>query len=397
MIIFIKSFGKPILEFSNGIVSQVRRHGVCDRITRAGGDMLFRTCLGLLGALAFAGIAGAQQKGPQSAAPPLAACGVHGDIEVLCGTRSPEDLELTPDGKYLIATQFINQGRKGSAGAGMALFDIATKTFSKMAVTDEPNKAWGAPDCPGPIGDALVSHGESLAKRRNGTWALYVVNHGGRQSIEMFEVKPSAGSWALVWHGCEVAAHDYNDVAILPDGGFAGTYPTALSSGGNGGPFGGAVTGYVARWEPGKGESELPGTRIRYPNGVVASRDGRYLYINEFSGRQVFKYDLRQGKPIGSVKVDFLPDNLTWTKEGRLLAAGVKGARGDCPEGSGRPCIQGFGVAEINPANMQARPIFDSAAHEPLIGGVSVALKVGDSIYLGAFQGDRLVKIPYPK
>ena len=52
---------------------------------------------------------------------------------------------------------------------------------------------------------------------------------------------------------------------------------------------------------------------------------------------------------IGSVKVDFLPDNLTWTKEGRLLAAGVKGARGDCPAGSGRPCIQGFGVAEIDP------------------------------------------------
>jgi len=32
-----------------------------------------------------------------------------------------------------------------------------------------------------------------------------------------------------------------------------------------------------------------------------------------------------------------------------------------------------------------------------LIGGVSVALKVCDSIYLGAFQGERLVKIKYPK
>lgn len=83
------------------------------------------------------------------------------------------------------------------------------------------------------------------------------------------------------------------------------------------------------------------------------------------------------------------------------MAAGVKGARGDCPEGSGRPCIQGFGVAEIDPAKMQARPIFDSTTRDPhdpsLIGGVSVALEVGNSIYLGAFQGERLVKIPYPK
>jgi sugar lactone lactonase YvrE len=279
----------------------------------------------------------------------------------------------------------------------MGLFDLSKKTFSQMPQISEPDKSWGDPACPGPIGDALVSHGSSLAKRGDGKWALYIVNHGGRQSIEMFELKKVKGSWAMAWHGCEVGTHDYNDVAILPDGGFAGTFPTGLSNGGSGGPFNGTVTGYVARWTPGKGEAELEGTRMRYPNGVVASSDGRYIYVNEFAGRQVFKYDLKEGKTIGSVKVDFLPDNLTWTKEGHLLAAGVKGARGDCPEGSGRPCIQGFGVAEIDPAKMQARPIFDSATTDPLIAGVSSALKVGDAVYLGAFMGDRIVKIPYKK
>ena len=335
------------------------------------------------------------QPGAQPPAPPLMACGVHGDIEVLCGTRSPEDLEMTPDGKYLIATQFVN-GRGGSLGLGMALFDLAQKTYTKMAVTNEPDKAWGDASCPGPIGNALISHGESLAKRRNGVWALYVVNHGGRESIEMFELKPAAGSWALVWRGCVVGAHDYNDVAILPDGGFVGTYPTALRTAG-GNAFGGGVSGYVARWTPGKGESEIPGTRIPYPNGVVVSANGREMYVNWFAAREVHKYDLNAAKDIGTVKVDFMPDNLTWTKQGRLLVAGVKGARGDCPEGSGRPCIQGFGVAEIDPAKMQARTIFDSATTEPLMTGVSVALAVGDSIYLGAFQGDRLVKIHYRK
>src|SRR5579872_6413269 len=204
-------------------------------------------------AFALAGAANAQQP-PQPAGPPLASCGVHGDIEVLCGTRSPEDLELTPDGKYLIATQFVNQGRNTTPpGLGMALFDLQKKTFTKMAVTDAPDKSWGDAACPGPIGDALVSHGESLAKRKNGAWALYVVNHGGRQSIEMYELKKASGGWVLVWRGCEVAAHDYNDVAILPDGGLVGTYPTGLNNGGQGGPFSGGVTGYVARWEPGKG------------------------------------------------------------------------------------------------------------------------------------------------
>jgi SMP-30/Gluconolactonase/LRE-like region len=355
---------------------------------------------GLWIALALISAACAQQRGAQSPTPPLAACGAHGDIEIFCGTHQPEDLELAPDGKYLIATQFLNAGRGSSVGGGMALFDLTKKTFSKMEESIEPDKSWGDPACPGPIGDKLVSHGESLGRRKNGVWALYVVNHGGRESIEMYEVKPAGGSWALVWHGCAVATHDYNDLAILPDGGFVGTYPTALvSPGNNGAAFGGGVTGYVARWTPGKGEAEVAGTRVAYPNGVVAGADGREIYLNVFAGREVRKYNLNgtTAREAGSVKVDFMPDNLTWTKEGRLLAAGVKGACGDCPEGSGRPCIQGFGVAEINPASMRARTIFDSATTDPLISGVSVALEVGNSIYLGAFQGDRIVKIPYPK
>jgi len=340
----------------------------------------------------------AQQRGGAPAAPPLMACGPHGDIEVLCGTRQPEDLEITPDGKYLIATQFINAGRGATTGGGMALFDLKKKTFSKMAQTAAPDKGWGDPACPGPIGDALVSHGSSLARRNNGVWALYVVNHGGRQSIEMFELKRAAGSWALVWHGCVVGAHDYNDVAILPDGGYFGTYPTGLMTpGNNAAQFGGGVTGYVGHWTPGKGESEVPNTRVAYPNGVVVSAGAHDMFLNVFAAREIRKYNLATGEVTGSVKVDFLPDNLTWTKQGRLLVAGVKGARGDCPEGSGRPCIQGFGVAEIDPATMKARTIFDSAEHDPLIAGVSVAFAVGDSIYLGAFQGDRLVKIPYKK
>jgi SMP-30/Gluconolactonase/LRE-like region len=352
--------------------------------------------IGLLMALTSRG--SAQQRGAQPALLPLMGCGVHGDVEVLCGTRQPEDLELTPDGKYLIATQFLNAGRGAPRGGGMALFDLAKKGFSKMAETAVPDKSWGDPDCLGPIGDALVSHGSSLAKRSNGAWELYVVNHGKRQSIEMYELKPASGSWALIWHGCVAGAHDYNDVAILPDGGFVGTYPTGLLSRGNtADQFGGGVTGYVARWIPGKGESEVPGTRVAYPNGVVVSADARDMFLNVFAAREVRKYDLNSDEVTGSVKMDFLPDNLTWTKQGLLLVAGVRGARGDCPEGSGRPCIQGFGVAEINPATMQARTVFDSAAHDPLITGVSVALAVGDSIYLGAFQGDRLVKIAYQR
>jgi hypothetical protein len=148
----------------------------------------------------------------------------------------------------------------------------------------------------------------------------------------------------------------------------------------------------VVRWAVGKGETELPGTRAGYPNGVLVSADERYMYFNAWTVKEVHKYDLKAGKEAGVVKLDFLPDNITWDKR-RMLAAGVKGTRGDCPAGSGAPCIQGFGVAEIDPANMGAKTVFDSEGKGALISGVSVALAVGDAVYVGAFQGDRLVKV----
>jgi hypothetical protein len=344
----------------------------------------------LLLTVALAGVTQAQPSG-QPALPPLLECGIHGDIEILCGTRSPEDLELTPDGKFLIVSQFVNGA---GPGAGLTLFDLAKKSYSKIAVSAEPGKDWGDSACPGPIGEMLRPHGTSLSKRANGAIELYVVNHGVRQSMEMFELKRAAGSWELVWHGCVVAAQEYNDVAALPDGGYIATHPTALrTQGDNSNLLSGQPTGYVSRWTPGKGETELPGTRIGYPNGVVVSPDGRFMYVNAWTAREVHKYDLKEGKETGMVKLDFMPDNLTWTAQRRLLAAGVKGARGDCPSGSGAPCIQGFGVAEIDPAKMESRTVFDSQGKGALISGVSVALQAGRSVYIGSFQGDRIVRV----
>jgi len=123
--------------------------------------------------------------------PVLIDCGAHGGAEILCGTLSPEDLELTPDNKFLIVSQFVNNrgpapsansgaapsGNNGAAqgannGAGLMVFDIAAKTYSRIPITSEPRKDWGDNACPGPIGDALIPHGISLGKRGGGAMQL---------------------------------------------------------------------------------------------------------------------------------------------------------------------------------------------------------------------------------
>jgi len=337
--------------------------------------------------LFFAVALNAQQQ-QQPAQKPLLACGMQGDVEILCGTRSPEDLEQTPDGKFLILGEFVN-ARNAPPSGHLVFFDLAKKTYANAPVTAQPLKAWGDPACPGFPGETLTPHGISLSKRAGGKWQLYVVNHAGRESIEMYELAKTNNAWSLIWHGCVVSKQAFNDVAALPDGSFIATNPTALQT-----PqtnlFSGEPSGYVSRWTAAAGESELPGTRQGYPNGVLVSADGKFMYFNAWTAKEVHKYDLKTMRETGKVKLNFMPDNITWTKRGHLLAAGVIDARGQCAD-RGLACQQAFGVAVIDPATMHAKDVYDSGS-KPLINGVSVALQVGDSVYAGAFGGDRLVK-----
>jgi hypothetical protein len=334
-----------------------------------------------LGGLAVFTLAGsyAAQRG---AGPDLAACGQHDGFEVICGTNAPEDFELTPGNERILVAQF---GRGAATGPALSLFDPETGTFEDAEVRSEPSAGWGAPGCAEPDGLRMRPHGLSLAGRLDGATALYVVNHEGRESIEMFEVSGGGADWELIWRGCFESEIDYNDLAILPNGGFVGTRPSALQEPG-GNAFGGPSSGNVAMWTADGGEAVLPGTESGFPNGVAVDTDGRYAYIAAWTGRQAIKYDLEARERVVAVDLDFMPDNLTWTDQGTLLAAGILGLGGN---------LAGFEVAEIDPETMEVRTVYRSEGDPTPIGGVSVAIKRGDDVFVGSFQGDRVVRVDW--
>jgi len=343
-------------------------------------------CLFLLLSLFASVMASVSIAQPGAFRPPLLDCGRYEDAEMICGTRAPEDFEVTPDGRYLIVAKF-GQGDDSP----IDLFNLQSKTFTAMTITNDPQAGWGDVTCTDTIGEQVSPHGLSLSQRNSGEWQFYVVNHNVRESMEMYELEQNGDTWRLVWHGCVFAEVPYNDVAALPDGSYVATRPTAfLGEGDN--VFSGEPTGNVASWNARDGESVLPGTEIGYPNGVLVSADGRYAYISGWTTSDYHKYDLSSQEEVARVDLGFMPDNLTWTPGGKILAAGIKGINGNCPADSDSPCLQGFEVVQVEPGSSAITHVYNSN-QRALINGVSVAIETGGNVYIGSFQGTRMVRI----
>ena len=131
------------------------------------------------------------------AVPP--ACVADDGLAYVCGTEKPEDVVALPDTRWLIASGF-------ASGAGLKLVDTtarhATRWYAGGAVQHRPDPRWMR-TCPGALDPALFNaRGLSLRATGPGSWRLLVVNHGGRESIEMFDIA-AIGDAAptLTWRG----------------------------------------------------------------------------------------------------------------------------------------------------------------------------------------------------
>src|SRR5207249_4503423 len=115
-----------------------------------------------------------------------------------------------------------------AANGAIRLINLRDKTttvlFPSPASKERPNKHT-YDSCPGPIGsegDKFRAHGLYLRSGPNAVHTLYVVHHGDRESIEVFEFDARPKPPTLTWIGCAVAPDPIglNSVVGLPDGVF---------------------------------------------------------------------------------------------------------------------------------------------------------------------------------
>ncbi len=338
--------------------------------------------------------------------PNVVDCEDTGEIHVICGLQNPEDLALLPGDREVVLSQFGSMD--GSKSGSLAFFDLETEAV-RVAFEGGPGPTpaadtdvWGDPGCPGPPAARFSPHGIDLAELPNHELRLLVVNHGDREAVEFFEVRPDPTGAALVWRGCAVAPEQafLNDVVSLPSGGFLVTHmmPRDDAIWGILKSSLGFDTGHVYAWQPGQGFNIAAGTHGPFPNGIEISPDGTHIYLNLYGSGEVRKIDRRTGEILGSAQVAS-PDNAAWGRDGRLLVASHGGGLSDqlaCMTLDHGACGMQFSVVAVDPVSMETESIFSQAG--PPMGAGTVALDLGDGeLLIGSFAADRMIRVRVPR
>jgi hypothetical protein len=355
-----------------------------------------------IGVWAIALLGAALVCGCSSSVEPIVDCEAAGRVRPICGLHNPEDLVVLPGGKLLLVSQFgsIDGSRPGS----LAALDVASESleplFPAAAAGGLPDVAagplWGDPGC-APPGESFNPHGIDLTTRSDGALQLLVVNHGGRESVEFFEVLLDGSRARLAWRGCALPPDEsfLNDVVALPDGGFLATHMLPKDS-----RFlpllkglVGLDTGYVLEWQPGVGFREMPGTAAPFPNGIEISPDAESIYLNVYLGDEVRRIARKSGELLGVAEVP-RPDNSTWAPDGRLLVASHTASVGEmlaCGEIEQGSCPFEFQIVALDPETLAAEVLFRNAG--PPMGAGTVAVRLGDELFIGTYAGDRVARV----
>jgi hypothetical protein len=331
-------------------------------------------------------------------------CAPIADLHFVCGPHHPEDLVLIP------GTQWILVSGLGGALPGsppgpddLYLLNAANKRWhsiakASLADVNRNTKLYG--DCPAPDAAQFISHGLAIRAGSNGRHTLYAINHGGRESVEVFAIDARGAQPRLSWTGCALltASAWLNSVIPLPGEGFIVTStfdpkdPQAQAKMG-----GGQYAGAVYEWQPGRGFAPLAGAGVTGDNGVAISADGRWLYFNWFFGHSVVRVARAGGGERTTASVDFLPDNIDYAPDGSLYVTGQnvdpKQLLAGCPSGN---CLHGTTIVKLDPATMKTRVIARLPPNATFSDGTT-ALQVGTTIFLGSYKGDAVAYMQAPK
>lgn len=314
-------------------------------------------------------------------------CSPAGDVRFVCGLQAPEDLVVLPGSQWVVASAYSGTGGIYLIRASDRMATVAYPATTARERLDA--KTYNT--CPGPPDAAtkakFQTHGLYLQPGASSVHRLYVVLHGGRESVEVFDIDAGPQTPVLTWIGCAVAPQPIglNSVRGLPDGGFVATDflargdPAAMKR-----MMSGEKNGALWEWHPASGWQKVPGSEAAGANGLEISNDDRWFYVAAWGSQSFFRLSRGQARVTrDEVPLGFRVDNIRWARDGSILAAGQGGA----------PGAQASIVVKIDPKTLAIREVL-RRPNSDVFGAGTVAVEIGNDYWVGSFRGDRLAIFP---
>lgn len=310
----------------------------------------------------------------------------------------PEDLQQIPGSAWVLVSSMASP--TGNAGGLYAVDSRRPGQAVKLFPLDAPIEPvhLTAHGCPAPYADAFAPHGLHVQRRADGSLQALVVNHGGRESIEVFELSFADGKPLMHWKSCVILPPDgwANGVAALAGDDFVISSMFDPRQ-----PYvrqfvRGEPTGYVMRWSPSTGWRKASPVALSGANGIEVSSDFHWLYVSEWARRRLWRLPLDSHAKPSFVTVDFLPDNLRWTPDGKLLLTGQVAAPEvvfGCVQ-SKNPCPAHFKIELVQPATLAQSVLLDGGdSHFGLGTG---AIKIEHTLWIGSAIGHYVSRYALP-
>lgn len=326
-------------------------------------------------------------------------CAPEGDVKFICTPTPTEDVVRIPGTRWVLGSGFHE-------GSGIRLIGIDDRSVRTLFPTGADrelfDRATYGQACPGPLDpqakSAMRLGGLTLhPAEADGTFRLYVVMYGARESVEVFTVDARGAQPLLAWVGCVTAPEplELNSVGVLPDGGFIASNFREVGEG-RAASFAkaraGEDNGRIYRWTSDTGWSPVPGGEASGANGVAVSSDGRWVFVGEWGARSIFRLSLGREAPNRvELPVPFHVDNLHWADDGRLLATGHDCVGDEC---EGRQ--NSAHVVAIDPRTMELDYLVRRADSEAF-GFATGAAMIDDTIWVGSFISNRIAIFPQPR
>ncbi len=331
------------------------------------------------------------------------ACTPADGANFICGVTNTEDFAPVPGTKWVFGADLPTPG---SPQGYLHLFDASNHTATNIepaAIAIKPDTSRYR-DCPGPVDMKVFGpHGLDLTPPANGHAVLYAVNHGGRESVEAFDVDLGNGTPKLAWVGCIVAPKGFwpDAVASLPDGGLLVTSlwdptdPNRMDKLSNGKPV-----GALDEWQQAKGWSPVPGTEgMSGPNGVIVTPDGSTVFIAVWSGKQLTRVS-RGTTPVktDTVPTGMLTDNVRWAPDGKTVLVGGQVASVkdvlECFESKQANCDVPFKIYAMDPQTMKLTDLVKPGVYGVMGAGTGAIIEEGNQLWVSSFRADRIAIFP---